>query len=64
MIVRNGQTLILNTRSATALAGAGTPRSAWSVVNTTGNAAAEVRLTAQLARNGLTEAGVGTVRAK
>ena len=64
VIVRNGQTLILTTRSATALAEAGIPRSAWSVVNVTGDAAAEARLTAQLARNGLTEAGTPTVRAK
>ena len=64
VIVRNGQTLILNTRSATALAEAGVPRSVWSVVNMTGDAAAEARLTAQLARNGLTDAGIGTVRAK
>jgi hypothetical protein len=64
VIVRNGQTLILNTRSATALAEAGIPRSAWSVVNMTGDAVAEARLTAQLARNGLTDAGIETVRAK
>ena len=64
VIVRNGQTLILNTRSATALAEAGIPRSQWTVVNLTGNAAAEARLTAQLARNGLTGAGTPTVKAK
>ena len=64
VIVRDGNTLILNTRSATALAEAGVPRSAWNVVNVSGDAAAQARLTAQLARNGLTSAGTPTVRAK
>ena len=61
-ITRDGQTLILNTRSAQALEQAGIPRSQWNAVNMTGDAAAEARLTAQLQRNGLTNQGTSTVR--
>jgi len=56
-IVRDGNSLILNTRSAQALTRAGVPRSQWLTTNVTGNAAAEARLTAQLARNGLDSSG-------
>lgn len=62
VIVRDGNTLILNTRSALALEQAGIPRSAWNVVNMTGDAAAQARLAAQLARNGLDSTGIGSVR--
>lgn len=61
-IVRDGQTLILNTRSAQALTQAGIPRSQWAGVNRTGNPAFEARLTGQLRRNNLTTAGTPTVR--
>ena len=61
-IVRDGNTLILNTRSAQALEQAGIPRSQWNAVNMTGDAAAEARLTGQLQRNGLTREGISTVR--
>jgi hypothetical protein len=57
VIVRDGNTLILNTRSAQALTRAGIPQSDWLTVNMTGNAAAEARLTGQLARNGLDSTG-------
>ena len=53
-IVRDGQALILNTRSAQALEQAGIPRSQWYAVNMTGDAAAEARLAGQLQRNNLT----------
>jgi hypothetical protein len=56
-INRDGNTLILNTRSAQALERAGIPRSEWNVVNVTGDSAAEARLSGQLARNGLTSSG-------
>jgi hypothetical protein len=61
-IVRDGKTLILNTRSAQALEAAGIPRSAWSAVNRTGQEMFENMLTGQLQRNGLTSAGIATVR--
>jgi hypothetical protein len=61
-IVRDGNTLILNTRSAQALTQAGIPRSQWNAANMTGNAAAEARLTGQLQRNNLTSQGTPTVR--
>ena len=61
-IVRNGNTLILNTRSSQALIKAGVPRSQWNAINRTGDAAFEARLTGQLNRNNLTEQGISTVR--
>lgn len=61
-IVRDGNTLILNTRSAQALTRAGIPRSQWSAINQTGQAAYEARLTGQLTRNKLTSEGIQTVR--
>jgi hypothetical protein len=57
LINRGPHALILNTRSAQALIRASIPRSAWSVVDMTGDAAAELRLSNQLRHNGLTEAG-------
>ncbi len=54
VVVRNGQTFILNTRSSAALTQAGIPRSGWNVVNQTGNASFEKMLTGQLTRNNLT----------
>jgi hypothetical protein len=62
VIVRDGNTLILNTRSAQALAGAGIARSAWNVIDRTGISDFESRLTDQLTRNGLDSTGVGSVR--
>lgn len=50
-IVRDGRTIILNTRSSQALEAAGVARSEWNAVNRTGNAAYEGRLTDQLSRN-------------
>ena len=61
-IVRDGNTLILNTRSAQALTNAGIPRSQWNAINRTGQAAYEARLTGQLTRNNLTSQGISTVR--
>ena len=57
VIVRDGNTLILNTRSSQALIRAGVPRSGWNVIDRTGQAAFESRLTGQLTRNGLTSGG-------
>jgi hypothetical protein len=61
-VVREGNTLILNTRSAQALQAAGLPRSAWTAINRTGQEMYDVMLTGQLQRNGLTSAGISTVR--
>jgi RHS repeat-associated protein len=60
-IVRDGNPLILNTRTAVALERAGVPRSAWNAVNQTGNPLFEQLLTKQLTRNGLRSTGVPTV---
>ncbi|RPF43405.1 RHS repeat-associated protein [Hydrogenoanaerobacterium saccharovorans] len=61
-IARDGNTLILNTRTSQALTQAGIPRSQWSTINQTGNEFFEDLLTGQLSRNGLTSAGTPTVR--
>lgn len=50
-IVRDGRTIILNTRSSQALEAAGVARSEWNAVNRTGSAEFEKRLTDQLSRN-------------
>ena len=60
-IVQDGNTLMLNTRSAQALEQAGIPRVLWNAVDMTGDAAAQARLAAQLQRNGLTSQGISTV---
>jgi hypothetical protein len=57
VIVRDGNSLILNTRSSQALIRAGFPRSSWKVIDRTGQAAFEARLSGQLSRNGLTSYG-------
>ncbi|WP_344114303.1 hypothetical protein, partial [Nocardioides humi] len=57
VIARGGNSLILNTRSSQALIRAGIPRSSWNVIDRTGQAAYEARLTGQLTRNGLTSYG-------
>ena len=62
--VKEGNTLILNTRSAMALEKAGIPRSSWNAVNVTNDAAAQARLAGQLERNGLSSAGTDSVRMK
>ncbi len=61
VIVRDGQTFILNTRSSAALMQAGIPRSAWNIVNQTGVSSFESMLTGQLGRNGLIN-GTNTIR--
>ncbi|OPH60457.1 hypothetical protein BC351_18380 [Paenibacillus ferrarius] len=61
-IVREGNTLILNTRSSQALEQAGIPRSQWNAINRTGDELFEKLLTDQLERNKLTSEGVPTVR--
>lgn len=61
-IVRDGNKLILNTRSAQALELAGIPRAQWNAVDRTGQELFENMLTGQLNRNGLTTAGVETAR--
>ncbi len=61
VVVRDGQTFILNTRSSAALMRAGIPRSAWNVVNQTGVSSFEGMLNGQLLRNGLIN-GTNTIR--
>lgn len=61
-IVRDGNTLILNTRTSQALTQAGIPRMQWNAVNRTGNQMFEELLTGQLNRNGLSSSGIESVR--
>ena len=61
-IIRDGNTLILNTRSSQALMRAGIPRSQWNAVNRTGQGLFENNLTRQLSNNRLTSQGIPTVR--
>ena len=60
-IVRDGNTLILNTRTSQALTQAGISRSQWNAINRTGNDFYEDLLTGQLSRNRLTLEGIETV---
>ncbi|MCL2823881.1 MAG: RHS repeat-associated core domain-containing protein, partial [Polyangiaceae bacterium] len=59
-VVRGGNQLILNTRSAHALQRAGIPRSKWTAYNRTGDQLYEGLLTGQLRRNRLTDSGIET----
>ena len=61
-IVRDGNTLILNTRTSQALTQAGIPRSQWNAIDRTGDTLFEELLTGQLSRNKLTSEGISTVR--
>jgi hypothetical protein len=53
VIVRDGNPIILNTRSANALIRAGIPHAEWVVVDRTGEVGYEARLDDQLENNGL-----------
>ena len=61
-IVRDGNTLILNTRTSQALTQAGIPRSQWVSINRTGDQFFEKLLDGQLLRNKLTSEGISMVR--
>ncbi len=61
-IVRDGNTLILNTRTSQALTQAGISRSQWNAIDKTGDALFEELLTGQLSGNKLTLEGISTVR--
>jgi filamentous hemagglutinin len=61
-IRRDGNTLILNTRSATALTKAEVPRALWNGIDQTGDPLFERLLDGQLERNGLTSEGIDIVR--
>ena len=60
-VVRNGKTLILNTRTAAALERAGIPRSEWNAVDQTGSSLFEQLVSDQLQRNELGYEGTPTV---
>jgi len=60
-IIRDGNKLILNTRSATALEKAGIPRSQWNAADRTGDSEWEGRLDDQLRKNALSSQGTPIV---
>lgn len=61
VVFRNGETVILNTRSSAALTKANIPRSQWNVVDRTGQEFFEQQLTDQFKRNGLSQ-GVNSIK--
>lgn len=61
-IERDGIKLIVNTRSSLALRRAGIPESEWKLINKTGDALTEAKITERLARNELTQEGVDVIR--
>lgn len=61
VIVRDGNALILNTRSTQSLLRADIPVSQWNIIYRTGQEAYEARLTGQLTGNGLTNKGIDYV---
>ena len=61
-IVRDGNVLILNTRTAHVLTKAGIDRTAWNIINKTGNPISEELLTNPLIHNKLTSLGTDTAR--
>ena len=61
-IERDGVKLIENTRSSLALRRANVPESAWNLINKTGDAIIEAKITERLARNGLTDSGTDVLR--
>jgi hypothetical protein len=63
-IIRDGNVLILNTRTSQALTKAGIPRSQWNAVNKTGEKMFEQMLDNQLYRSNLTSKGMSEVKLK
>jgi filamentous hemagglutinin family protein len=61
-VTMDGNTLIVNTRSALALSQAGIPQSAWSLVDMTGNSEVMSSIATRLGNNGLTTAGTPVLR--
>lgn len=61
-INRDGNILILNTRSSQALTQAGIPRNLWNAIDRTGDSLFEELLDGQLSRNHLTNEGISVVR--
>jgi hypothetical protein len=62
IIVRNGNRLIVNTRSSLALRQAGIPDAQWNLINRTGVPEVEANITERLARNKLGDEGSEVLR--
>lgn len=61
-LVRDGNSLLINTRSSLALKQAGIPESSWNLINRTGVESAEAAMTERLLRNGLGSGGTDVLR--
>lgn len=61
-LVRDGNSLLINTRSSLALKQANIPESSWSLINRTGVESAEAAMTERLLRNGLGSGGTDVLR--
>ena len=61
-IVRDGNNLIVNTRSSLALRQAGVPQKRWKLINMTGDYEVEQQMTRRLRRNRLTSEGTDVLR--
>ncbi|MBP2639315.1 MAG: hypothetical protein H6Q66_266 [Firmicutes bacterium] len=61
-IERDSVKLVVNTRSSLVLRRAGIPETEWNLVNKTGDAFTESKVTERLARNELTEEGTDAIR--
>lgn len=59
---RNGVKLLENTRSSLALKRANIPESKWKLIDMTGDAIIEAKITERLLRNGLTDEGIDVLR--
>jgi hypothetical protein len=61
-LVRDGNRLLINTRSSLALKQANIPESSWSLINRTGVESAEAAMTDRLLHNGLGSGGTDVLR--
>ncbi|MBW8869301.1 MAG: RHS repeat-associated core domain-containing protein [Acidobacteriales bacterium] len=61
-LTRDGNNLIINTRTSLALRQANVPITEWKLLNLTGDAQAEAEMTERLTRNRLTSQGTDTLR--
>lgn len=61
-VVRDGNNLIVNTRSSLSLQQANIPKSEWNMINKTGNESIETNISVRLQRNNLSNQGADVLR--
>jgi len=62
IVVKDGNRLVVNTRSSLALRQAGIPEGQWKIVDVTEDAVARARIAARLSNNGLDSQGADVIR--